>query len=97
MADTANFKTFLIPGDVAEHLRRVESVMQASVARLEYLHKVWGEGEEDDKFEEWHLEIAHSEAERLIESLRRTGSFAGWLAQFGAEGIDRETEGRGDG
>jgi|AntRauTorcE11898_2_1112593.scaffolds.fasta_scaffold01106_5 hypothetical protein len=80
-------KTFTIPADIAEHLTQIESAMRGTVTRLEYLHFLWGDGEEDNQFpdgtpDEWCVQIEHSEVERLIESLRNVGEFAGYLAKF---------------
>ena len=76
-----------IPADVGQHLLRVEQAMQGTVARLEELHKLWGEDEEDREYpdgtiDEWHVQMRHSEAERLMENLRKVADLAGWLAKF---------------
>lgn len=83
-------QTFTIPADVAEHLNKTAVVMEATAKRLEQLHRLFGDGEEDRQYpdgttDEWSVSLDHSEVERLIHNARSVASFVAWLSKFGAE------------
>lgn len=90
-------QTFIIPADVAEHVRHIAAGMDKAAQRLEYLHKIYGDGNEDRDMGdgdvwEWTVDVEHSEMERLIETLRNVAEFNEWLGKFGAPELT-ESEG----
>ena len=89
--------TFIIPADVAEHVRHIAAGMERAAQRLEHLHSVWGADNADQdmgdgEIWEWTVHIEHSEFERLIATLRNVAEFNEWLGKFGAPEL-AESEG----
>ena len=90
-------RTFMIPGEVADHARKAATVMQGEAERLEHLHRVFGDGEADEDMGggdiwEWTVSLDHSEIERLIVNMRRVAEFAEWLARFEAPAAETANE-----
>lgn len=77
----------IIPKDVADHIRAMDSTLTVCAKRLDYNLSLWGDGETDNVLDdgevyEWQVSLDHSEVERLANNLRAVAEFAGWLAQF---------------